>query len=60
MDYGHFEDAILKLQGCLQLQDEPGGRATTLNSLGYCFLRLGWFEEAVKVYTQLLKANPEI
>ena len=58
MDHEHFEDAVLKLQRCLQLEDEPESRATILDELGYCFLRLGWFEEVVKVYTQLLKANP--
>lgn len=57
-DHEHFEDAVSKLQHCLQLEDEPEQRAPILNELGYCFLRLGWFEEAVKVYTQLLKANP--
>jgi len=58
MDHEDFEDAVLKLQHCLHLEDEPKGRTTILNELGYCYLRLGWFEEAVKVYTQLLKANP--
>jgi tetratricopeptide (TPR) repeat protein len=58
MDYGHFEDAVLILQRCLQLQDDPEGRAIIFNDLGYCFLRLGWFEEAVKVYTELLRTNP--
>ena len=58
MDHEHFEDAVLKLQRCLQLEDEPESRAAILDDLGYCFLRLGWFEEAVKVYTQLLEANP--
>jgi tetratricopeptide (TPR) repeat protein len=58
MDHEQFEDAVLKLQRCIQLEDEPKSRAAILNELGYCFLRLGWFEEAIKVYTQLLKANP--
>jgi tetratricopeptide (TPR) repeat protein len=58
MDHEHFEDAVLKLHRCLQLEDEPESRAVILHDLGYCFLRLGWFEEAIKVYTQLLKANP--
>jgi tetratricopeptide (TPR) repeat protein len=58
MDHEHFEDAVLKLQKCLQLEEEPKSRAAILGELGYCFLRLGWFEEAIKVYTQLLKANP--
>jgi tetratricopeptide (TPR) repeat protein len=58
MDHEHFEDAVLKLQRCLQLEEEPKSRSAILGELGYCFLRLGWFEEAIKVYTQLLKANP--
>jgi len=58
MDHEHFEDAVMKLQRCLQLEDEPERRAAILGKLGYCFLRLGWFEEAIKVYTKLLKANP--
>ena len=58
MNHEHFEDAILKLQRCLQLENEPESRAKIFNDLGYCFLKLGWFEEAVKVYTKLLKANP--
>lgn len=58
MDHGHFEDAAIKLQQCLLLEDEPENRPAILGDLGYCFLRLGWFEEAAKVYTQLLKANP--
>ena len=58
MDHEHFEDAVIKLQRCLQMEDEPESRAAILNDLGYCFLKLGWFEEAVKVYTQLLEANP--
>jgi len=58
MDYGHFEDAVTKLQRCLRLENEPESRPIILNSLGYCFLRLGWFEEAVKVYSELLRADP--
>jgi tetratricopeptide (TPR) repeat protein len=58
MDYEHFEDAVIKLQRCLRLENEPENRPVILNSLGYCFLRLGWFEEAVKVYTELLRADP--
>lgn len=58
MDHEHFEDAVIRLQQCLQLEDESKGRTVILNDLGYCFLRLGWFEEAVKIYTELLKVNP--
>jgi tetratricopeptide (TPR) repeat protein len=58
MDHEHFEDAVIKLQRCLQLEKEPESRLIILNSLGYCFLRLSWFDEAVKIYTELLRANP--
>jgi tetratricopeptide (TPR) repeat protein len=30
----------------------PKRKAAILDDLGYCFLRLGWFEEAAKVYTE--------
>jgi len=53
MDHEHFEDAVIKLQRCLQLEDEPESRTNILNDLSYCFLKLGSFEEAVKIYTQL-------
>jgi Tfp pilus assembly protein PilF len=58
MDHEHFEDAVLKLQRCLQLEDEPEWRAAILNELGYCFLRLGWFEDAVKIYKEYLEFLP--
>jgi tetratricopeptide (TPR) repeat protein len=58
MDHEHFEDAVLKLQRCLQLGDESESRAAIFYDLGYCFLKLGWFEEAIKVYTKLLQTNP--
>jgi tetratricopeptide (TPR) repeat protein len=58
MAHEHFEDAVIKLQRCFQLKDEPESRAAILDDLGYCFLKLGWFEEAIKVYTHLLEANP--
>ena len=58
MAHEHFEDAVIKLQRCLQLDNEPGWRAAILDELGYSFLKLGWFEEAIKVHTQLLEANP--
>jgi len=58
MAHGHFEDAVLKLHCCLQLEDEPKGRLPILDDLGYCFLKLGWFEDAVKIYKQYLKLFP--
>jgi tetratricopeptide (TPR) repeat protein len=58
MDHGHFDDVLLKLRRCLQLEDEPESRAIILNDLGYCLLKLGTFEEAIKVHTKLLEADP--
>jgi tetratricopeptide (TPR) repeat protein len=58
MDHDHFEDAVSKLQRCLQLEDEPERRTIILNDLGYCFLKLGWFEEAVNAYTEYLEILP--
>ncbi len=58
MDHEHFEDAALKLQRCIQMEDESESREAILNELGYCFLRLGWFEEAVKIYEEYLKLLP--
>jgi hypothetical protein len=46
--HGHHEDAVSKLQECLRLEDEPDSRVTILDDLGCCFLRLRWFEDAVK------------
>jgi tetratricopeptide (TPR) repeat protein len=56
--HGHHEDAVLKLQKCLQLEDEPKGRLPILDDLGYCFLKLGWFEDAVNAYTEYFKILP--
>ena len=58
MNHEHFEDAVIKLQWCLQLEEEPEWRPSILDKLGYCFLRLGWFEEAVNFYTEYYKILP--
>ena len=58
MNHGHFEHAVIRLRRCLQLEDEPKNRPTILNDLGYCFLKLEWFEDAVRIYTHLLKTDP--
>jgi len=55
---GYYEDALQKLQKCLQLESGPTKRTAILDLTGYCFLRLGWYEEAVKVYTEYLKIYP--
>lgn len=58
MDQEYFEETILKLQKVLRLEMTPKKRAAILKELGYCYLRLGWYEDAVKVYKQLLKVYP--
>jgi len=58
MDQEHFEEAILKLQKGLPLETKPKKRAAILKELGYCCLRLGWYEDAVKVYKQLIEVYP--
>jgi Flp pilus assembly protein TadD len=58
MDQQYFEEAIQKLQIGLRLETKPKKRAAILKELGYCYLRLGWYEDAAKVYKQLLKVYP--
>lgn len=55
---GYYEEAVLTLQKCLRLIDEPERRAAIFDKLGYCFLRLGWYEDAVKIYTRYLDIYP--
>jgi tetratricopeptide (TPR) repeat protein len=58
IDQGCYEDAVHKLQTCLQLEDRVKNRATIFNKLGQCFLDLGWHEEALKAYAQFLEVYP--
>jgi tetratricopeptide (TPR) repeat protein len=58
MDHEYFEEAILKLQKGLRLETKPKKRAAILKELGHCYLRLGWYEDAVKVYKQLIEVYP--
>lgn len=57
MEQGDYECAVKMLQKCLNLGPEPKMRALILNDLGYCRLRLGWFQEAAKVFTECLKIH---
>ena len=58
MDQEYFEEAILKLQKGLRLETRSKKRAAILKELGYCYLRLGWYEDAVKVFKQLIEVYP--
>ena len=58
IDQGYYEEAIVKLKMCLQVETDPSARQTILCDLGYCFLEMGWYEEAVRVFTRHLEAFP--
>jgi tetratricopeptide (TPR) repeat protein len=58
IDQGFFEEAISRLNQCLLVEDGPDERADILCELGFCFLRMGWYEDAVKIFSQHLQANP--
>ena len=58
MEQGYYERAAQILQECLQLELGLETRGSILDDLSYCFLRLGWFEEAAKAFTEYLKIRP--
>ncbi len=58
IDQSYYEEAVTNLQKCLRLEIEPEMRVATLDPVGYCYLRLGWYEDAIKVYKQLLEVYP--
>ena len=58
MDEGCYEEAIPNLQKCLRMDIAFEDRLSVFDELGYCFLRLGWYEDAVKTYEQILEVNP--
>ena len=57
-DQGYYEEAAIKLRTCLQMECDTVKKAPILGNIGYCFLRLGWYEDAVKAYTQYLEICP--
>jgi len=57
-DQEYYEEAAIKLRTCLQMECDTVKKAPILGNIGYCFLRLGWYEEAVKAYTQYLQIYP--
>ncbi|NWG03602.1 MAG: tetratricopeptide repeat protein [Syntrophaceae bacterium] len=58
IDQGCYEEAAIEFLKCLPLERDPLKRKTSLKELGYCYLRLGWFEDAVKIYKELLESYP--
>jgi pentatricopeptide repeat protein len=58
IDQGYYQEAAIEFLRCAPLERDPLKRAGSLKELGYCYLRLGWFEDAIKVYKELLEAYP--
>jgi len=58
IEQGDYEGAIKKLQKRLKNQTEPEPRLFILKELGYCYLRLNWFKEALETFDQYLKVYP--
>jgi len=58
MEQRDYERAAQNLQRCLLLEPGSERRASILGDLAYCLLRLGWFEEAIRVCAEYLKIRP--
>jgi tetratricopeptide (TPR) repeat protein len=58
IEQGCYQEAAMEFLRCTPLERNPLKRAASLKELGYCYLRLGWFEDAVKVYKELLEVYP--
>ncbi len=61
VDQEYFIEAIPKLQQCLEMLemlDEPENKGRVICELGYCFLRLNWYNEVVQIYSEYLKDFP--
>jgi len=59
IDQGCYQEAAIEFLRCAPLERDPLKRAASLKELGYCYLRLGWFEDAMKIYKQLLEVYPD-
>jgi len=57
-DQGYYEEAANEFQRCLRLERDPVRKAAILRDLGHCFLRLGWYEDAARIYAACLKICP--
>jgi tetratricopeptide (TPR) repeat protein len=58
IDQGCYEEAAIEFLRSVPLERDPLKRAASLKELGYCYLKLGWFEDAVKVYKELVEVYP--
>ena len=57
-DQGYHEDAAIEFQRCLRLERDAVKKAAILSDIGSCFLSLGWYEDAVRIYATCLKICP--
>jgi tetratricopeptide (TPR) repeat protein len=58
IDQGCYEEAAIEFLRCSRSERNPLKRIASFKELGYCYLRLGWFEDAVKIYKELLESYP--
>jgi tetratricopeptide (TPR) repeat protein len=58
IEQGFYNEAVSELQKCLRMEIGFENRLSVLDELGYCFLRLGWYEDAVRTYNQILEVKP--
>jgi tetratricopeptide (TPR) repeat protein len=59
IDQGCNEEAAIAFLRCVPLERDPLKRVASLKELGYCYQSLGWFEDVIKVYKQLLAVYPD-
>lgn len=57
-DQGYYEEAATEFQRCLRLECDAVKKVAIFGDIGYCFLRLGWYEDAVRIYAACLKICP--
>jgi tetratricopeptide (TPR) repeat protein len=58
IDYGDYEAAIPLLQNALETDDLLISDSSCLNDLAYCYLRLGWFSDAIHILNRCLELDP--
>jgi len=58
IDQGYYEDAVSKLTQCLSLEEDRNERAVIFCELGFCLIRMGCYEDAVRIFSQHLQADP--
>jgi tetratricopeptide (TPR) repeat protein len=52
--FERFDEAIPLFQDA---QKEPRYKIASMNQIGYCFLRKGWLDDAIDIYTQAIDSH---